>query len=123
MSYLRPCLKFSSISSSLAAEVLALSEGILPRQQAGFLRVKSYVHAIANVERHGRCRLKEETIEFLDRNHPAIIRLLPGYEPAQTRPSGKPRRRFSEKRAKQSDQLHSLFDHSVFRKFQFISAL
>ncbi len=123
---LAPCLSCGSIPPPLDAEVSALSEAILPRQQAGFLRIKSYVHALSHVERHGRCRLKDETVDFLDRSQPDVVHSLPGYEAPPEQPKGRGRRSqllwLQDQRATQSEQLHSLFDHSVFRKFQFISS-
>jgi hypothetical protein len=93
---------------------------MLAPAQAGFLRLKSYVHAFAHVPRHRHCWLKEITVDFLNRARPNVVQNLPGYI-APRRPAGPPSRscRYMVEE-KHSEKLNRLFDHSVFQRFQFL---
>jgi hypothetical protein len=116
---LKPCLEAGLIPSNIATQVSEFSRALLPPEEAGFLRIKSYVHKLANVARHGRCTLQPDTIEYLDSARPDIVRGLPGYEP----PLGPSNHRWihHDARPRHSQQLHSLIDHSIFQKFQFLT--
>ena len=114
------CLDAGIFPPPLREKVVAMDQAILPSDKAGFLRLKSFVHAVVDVPRHRRCRLKKDAIEHLDQVCPHIVRELPGYEPPPTRPIDGRVRWMVDREPKHSEQLHSLIDHSVFQKFRFL---
>jgi hypothetical protein len=120
---LQPCLEAGLLPAPLDREMVALAEEFLPGTEAGFLSLKSHLHAMVHAHRHGRCELRDETLDYLDRAYPEVVRSLPGYRPAPA--DDPPADRFSfgswRARAEHSEQIHALIDHTVFQKFLFIS--
>ena len=118
---LPPCLAAGFLPPDVREQVSAFSRALVPPEEVGFLRVKSYVHSLAHVPRHGRCTLQTETIEYLDNARPDIVRALPGYKPPPEPPLSGRRWSGTDAKPRHSEQLHSLLDHSVFQKFQFLT--
>lgn len=119
---LAECEEKCDLSVDLKDKLRELSESILPGDRAGLLRIKSYVHAIADVGRHRGCRLKRDTLNHLDKHFHDIVSGLPGYSAP---PSDVPRRlkfMHDQPEAKHSPLLSdSLIHQSAFRPFRFIA--
>jgi hypothetical protein len=116
--YVRRCIEGRLLREPLAAEVIALSEAMMPPTNAGQLRLKSYIHEFADVPRHRGCSLKKRTVEYLAKACPAVVESLPGYIPSETPPDR--RHVFYAREARHSPQLYGLFDQTVFQKFHFL---
>ena len=117
---LAPCIDSGLIPDPLEKEVRAFANALLSPHEAGFLRIKSFIHSLVDVARYGQCRLKKDTIAFLDRQRPDVIRALPGYRPPDTtRPYGLGGRP-GELNAKHCETVHRLLDHTAFHEFQFV---
>jgi hypothetical protein len=119
--YAQRVIEQSDVPADLALQLANVSTLVLPPHEAGPLRVKSYIHALANVPRHRQCQLKNETIEHLDQSCPDLVRQLPGYEPAREPTVGVRRSLMMQREPRHSDELHRIIDQTVFQKFQFIS--
>jgi hypothetical protein len=116
----RPFLEGLLLPISSQNELRELCEAFLAPAEAGFLELKSYVHAFADVPRYRRrCPLKRDTLNYFDEACPQIVQKLPGYEPASTPPT----MMFAfqtERRSRHSEQLERLFDQTVFQRFRFV---
>jgi len=115
-----PFLEGSLLPMSTQRELRCMCDSFLTPSDAGFLELKSYVHAFADVPRHGRrCPLRRDTLKYLEEACPQIIKNLPGYEPAP--PARGPMLRFVvDPWPRHSDHLDSLFDQTIFQKFRFV---
>lgn len=114
----KACLDANILPPDLRAQVVAIDKAILPSDEAGFLRLKSFVHSVADVPHYRRCCLKKEVIEHLDAVRPDIVRSLPGYVAAPEPSQG--RRYIAMRDPKHSEKLHLLINQTVFQNFRFI---
>jgi hypothetical protein len=116
----RECMDAGLLPPPIREQVAVMDQAVLPDDKAGFLRLKSFVHAVVDVPRHRRCRLKTGAIEHLDKICPEVVHSLPGYKPKPPQPIGARFHFMFDSDPKHSDQLHSLIDHTVFQRFRFI---
>ncbi len=117
--HVRRCTESRLLPEPLAAEVVALSNSILPPAEAGHLQLKGYIHRFAHVPRHGGCSLKQGTVDYLARSCPDVLRGLPGYVEPREQVRGR-FRLLVPARPKHSPQLYGLFDQTVFGAFHFL---
>jgi hypothetical protein len=105
----------------IANKITAFSNELLPPTDAGQLRLKSYIHAFADIPKYRGCSLKKETVEYLDRSFPTVVQTLPGYTAPPAKQTGF--RRFvslDERGPTHSKLLLGLFDQTVFQDFRFV---
>ena len=110
------------VPDHLGVELQAFKQDFLSNQQAGYLRLKSLVHEIADVPRHGQCRLRPETLAHLHENDREFVEKMPGFKKKESQfhtyfgqeldPS---------KRFEYPPDLVTLFDQTVFQRFKFIT--
>jgi hypothetical protein len=112
----RECIGEQIVQGDSAEKLDSLCGQFLSVRTAGFLQLKSYVHAFANVPKHRRCRLKDETLEQLYRVQPEVLEVLPGFIPAPKHTSPF---HFDRSSPTHSDRVHSLLDQTVFQNFVF----
>lgn len=99
-----------------------LNENLLESNEAGFLRLKSVIHSVANVPVHGRdWSLKTQTVEYLESRCHDVLSSLPGYQSAEPPPGRRNLRlMMMERQAVQSRLLQNLLDHTVYTRFRFV---
>ncbi|HEV3339537.1 MAG TPA: hypothetical protein VG125_04250, partial [Pirellulales bacterium] len=117
--HLRHCAKRQALPDALAADAMALSDGMLSPADAGHLQLRSYVHTFAHVPQHRGCSLKKETVEYLDKTCPEVVRSLPGYV-APPKPVRQMYAYAGPRDPKHSPRLYGLFDQTVFQEFHFL---
>lgn len=110
------------VPSHLCTELQAFKQDFLSNQQAGSLRLKSFVHEIADVPKHGQCALKAATLNYLHENDREFVEKMPGFKKKESQfhtyfgqeldPS---------KRFEYPPDLVALFDQTVFQRFKFIT--
>ena len=113
------CAKAKCLPNALQDQINDLVRILLPAEESGPLRVKSYIHSFADVPRHRRPRLKQDALEFLEEARGDIVRRLEGYEKPEPPQDGWPRAN-REQSSRHSDLLTGMIDQSVFSRFRFI---
>lgn len=121
--YLRTCTQRAILPEPLVGEVQAFSDALVPLTHAGHLRLKGFIHAFAHIPNRGRCQLKEDTIEYLAKACPEVVRQLPGFKASSAcKPSdGRYFSAFLERKDTHSPQLYRFFDQSIFQTFIFLT--
>lgn len=114
-------LEHSLLSAPVAQRLRELCRLILPPDEVGFLQLKGLVHEFAYVPRYRRGSLKTDTVDWLEKDPESkgVLEKLPGYE-APVEASRHGPIRFAPGKAVHSKLLNSLFDQTVFQKFQFV---
>lgn len=112
--YLQMCKELGQLPDDLSARLRQFTESVLPPTQAGFLRLKSFIHSFASLPSRGPFTLKQPTMDALHERRKAFVEALPGFVP----PSDASRR-FGYG-PKHSDQLRYLLDKSALQAFQFV---
>jgi hypothetical protein len=119
----RICAERQSLPEPLEGQVKTFADALVPPADAGHLRLKGFVHSFAHVPRHRGCTLKEDTVEYLARMCPDLVRSLPEYVPGSAPEVGHVRYTLMGVycKEKHSPQLYKLLDQSIFQEFNFLS--
>ncbi len=111
------------VTEALAAELRGFKEQFLPAQSAQALRLKSFIHELADVPSTGKCRLKIGTLEYLHKHQKDFVEAMPGFRRKENsfRSLWARQRDANEYEYEYDSELEQLFDHTVFQRFCFMS--
>jgi hypothetical protein len=107
------------VPEKLSADLRAFVETFIPSTRAGALKLRSFVHVLADVPRSGQCKLRDATLEYLHRQRTELVETMPGF---REKKKGITVVAFgSNRRFEYAPELRKLLDHTVFQRFSFIA--
>lgn len=108
-----------ALPDALASDLRSFLERFIPSGTAGALKLKSFIHELADVPRHGQCSLRGETLEYLRQCRNEVVETMDGFREK----NGKIRKPWGPAAAEYEypGPLRKLFDHTVFQDFDFIA--
>ncbi len=112
----------SLVPDHLASDLQNFYEDFLTEEHAGSLSLKSFVRSVADVPRHRQCSLRPTTLKYLHERDRQYIESMPGFKVNES-PFGPD----SDMYWNDTDRftfpkgLGTLFDQTVFQKFDFIT--
>jgi hypothetical protein len=109
------------LPTDLMNDLRSFVDKFLPQTKADALKLRSFVHELANVPHSGQCTLRSETLKYLHERRRRDVEAMPGF---RERKRGFPKswnKRSSEYEYEYAPQLRKLFDHTVFQNFGFIA--
>ena len=108
------------LPGSLASDLRAFKERFLPARTMRALRLKSLIRELVDVPDSGQCSLKKETLEFLHKHQKGFVEAMPGFKFKNRTERHVWEPEFAVPRFEYDPSLKRLFDHTVFRRFQFV---
>lgn len=105
--------------TDLTDDLQAFLELFMPAGQAGSLKLHGFMHELAEVPRHGQCKLRDSTLDYLHTHQKELVESMPGFQ----RKPAPPFQGFYGVREEYTydPDLVKLFDQTVFQDFKFIS--
>jgi hypothetical protein len=115
-----PLVEHAALPPALLKQLAGFADAVVPTGETGFLRLKSYIRSFTDIPSRGSgYRLKDNTLDLLDRACPEVVRTLPDYRPPPDKP-GSPWAQYVSPHSRYGDEIHKLIDKTVFEKFVFI---